>query len=237
MTYRIYYRMPISLSYKENSDDIVVKEYLDIYLYISEKQEDGSYYVASIFPGTDIVARVEGETLAFLERADIWWLDDTMYSVNVTNATELSFDFRYHDAEAAYRFMLSHTLSDSGRYSLSGVKEIASGKTLDVEHFKNLYMHLVTIYYSGGYEGDGALPKEEVLAGQEVLTMRVTIRDEGTYVYRFLPYSERHVLVSVAKEGETEGAFFYVLASEVEKIYRDIGLLLDGVCPDPEKQY
>lgn len=234
--YTIYFEAPTKLSYDKaegKTDDVIVEATNKYYLYISDKQEDGTYYVGS--EQTNIVARVDGELLAFLERSDAWWLKDTMYTVNIGEATKLEFDFDYTDMTDNFDFSLTHDRKDEAHPSVKAVTYLGDGSAIDVEAFRGFYMHLLTCYYTGEYDGDA--PKEEVLSGRSVLTMRVTLSDGEVYVYRYYPYSARHVLVSIAKEGEDEGAYFYILSAELEKIYRDIQTLLAGGEPDPEKQY
>ena len=237
--YHVVYDTPLALKTDPNKPgDVVIKEsnYMTLDLYISEKKQDENgafyYYVGSVMTG--IVARVDAETLAFLERPNSWWLNDTMYNVNINDVFEMEFDFQYTDAKESHAFRLSSTGKD-GEYRVSGVTYLADGRTVSLEAFRDLYTHLVTIYYSEEY--DGELPTEEVLAGQAVLTLRLTLSDNEVYVYRFYPYSARHVLVSVAEEGSAEGAFFYILAPEVEKIYSDVGKLLRGEAIDPDREY
>ncbi|MBO7292506.1 MAG: hypothetical protein J6V07_01080 [Clostridia bacterium] len=238
--YHIVYDTPLVLKTdKDRPGDVVIKDsdYMSIDLYISEKKQDENggyyYYVGSVM--TNIVARVDAETLAFLERPNSWWLNDTMYNVNINDVSKMEFSFDYTDAKESYAFRLESAANKNGEYSVSSVTLLADGRTLSLEAFRDLYTHLVTIYYSEEYDGD--VPKDEVLAGRAVLTLRVTLSDDEVYVYRFHPYSARHVLVSVAKEGSAEGAFFYILAPEVEKIYSDIGKLLRGEAIDPDREY
>ena len=235
--YTIYFEAPTKLSYDTaagKTDDVLIQETNKYYLYISEKQEDGSYFVGS--EQTNTVARVDGELLSFLERSEAWWLKDTMYTVNINEATKLEFDFNYSDLSSKFDFVLTHKTVDSKSKTLSSVYFLGDNRPLNTEYFRSFYMHLLTCYYTGEY--DGELPKEELIeSGRSVLSMRVTLSDGEVYVYRYYPYSARHVLVSIAKEGESEGAYFYILSAEVEKIYRDIQTLLAGGEPDPEKQY
>ena len=240
--YVIYFEAPTKLAYDTaagKTDDVLVQETRKYYLYISEKQEDGTYFVGS--EQTNIVARVDGELLSFLEQSDAWWLKDTMYTVNIGYADKLEFDFDpgyiAPDTVNNFAFSLTHDRTDEAHPALKTVTYLGDGRAINVSAFRNLYMHLLTCYYTGEY--DGELPKEEVLLGKAVLSMRVTVHDkeDEVYVYRFYPYSARHVLVSIAKEGEDEGAYFYILSAELEKIYRDIQTLLAGGVPDPEKQY
>ena len=232
--YVIYYDSPLSIkSDTVNTDDVVVDSYMPNYLYISEKQADGTYLVGSLL--TDIVARVDGSVFRFLEHSDAWWLNSTMLTVNISNVSKLEFDFNYLDADVTHSFGLTAELLEGGRKSVKAVKHLESGKSINVSDFKQLYMHLVTIYYTEEY--DGTVPVPEVLENDPVLAMRITMSDGEIYTYRYYPYSARHVLVSIAKEGSAEGAYFYVLSPEVEKIYQDILLLLAGKTPDPDKQY
>ena len=234
--YVIYFEAPKELSYDTaagKTDDVLIGATEKYYLYISEKQEDGTYFVGS--EQTNVVARVDGEIFAFLERSEAWWLKDTMYTVNIGEATKLEFGFNYTDMTDKFDFVLTHDRTDPQHPSLVDVTYLGDGRVVNTAAFRNLYMHLLTCYYTGEY--DGEVPKEDVMAGRSVLTLRVTLSDGEVYVYRYYPYSARHVLVSIAKEGEAEGAYFYILSAELEKIYRDIQTLLAGGVPDPEKQY
>ena len=234
--YVIYFEAPKELSYdtaEGKTDDVLIGATEKYYLYISEKQEDGTYFVGS--EQTNVVARVDGEIFAFLERSEAWWLKDTMYTVNIGEATKLEFGFNYTDMTDKFDFVLTHDRTDPQHPSLVDITYLGDGRVVNTAAFRNLYMHLLTCYYTGEY--DGEVPKEDVMAGRSVLTLRVTLSDGEVYVYRYYPYSARHVLVSIAKEGEAEGAYFYILSAELEKIYRDIQTLLAGGVPDPEKQY
>ena len=231
--YTLYYENPLVVESIPGSNDVKAEQYLPNYLYISEKQADGTYFVGSVL--ADVVARVDGSLLSFLERKESFWLEETMFAVKINEVTKLEFDFSYSDRVASYAFAISQKADDGGKLSVNGVTYLGDGRALNVDYFKNFYMHLVTIYYSGDYDGEG--PIQEVMAGESVLTMRVTVRGDRQFVYRFYPYSSRHVLVTVSEQGGSEGGLFYILAPEVEKIYRDIEVLLSGGCPDPEGQY
>ena len=180
------------------------------------------------------MARVDGALLSFLEYDDSWWLNNNMVSVNIVDIEKFEFSFNYLDFNEKFEFQLGIKPSDEEEDE-EEVFYVGEGRLVDVSAFKNLYMHLLTIDYSGAY--DGNKPVEDVIAGRSVLTIRMTIRNEGTYVYRFYPYSDRHHLVTVAKEGDPEGGYFYVLAPEVEKIKNDVTKLIEGGTPNPEKQY
>lgn len=234
--YCYYYNTPVKIESTGNgAGNVKVEQYLPNYLYISEKKVDdtGAYYlVGSVL--TDVVARVEAETLSFLEKPNSWWLESAMYSVVLGNVSKMEFDFNYTDADETYRFLIESKPGKNQFRTVTGVNWIEGGRAVDLNAFKDLYMHLASTVYEGEY--DGARPKDEVMAGRHVLTLTLTL-GEDVYSYRFYPYSARHVLVSVEGDEGTEGAFFYVLSSDVEKIYRDLCLVLKGERPDPGKQY
>lgn len=232
--YVISFRTPKDARYDSvNENDVLVDEYETVRLYISEKQPDGTYYVGSEL--TDVVAVVDGETLAFLEHTNAWWLNSSLYSVNINKAGKLTFEFNYGDVDTTYTFDIRHTSQTGDRLSVSAVIYGEANAFVNVDAFKSFYMHLVSTDYADEYLG--SVPISEILAGRRTLTMTLKMTDGETYVYRFYPYSERRVLVSIAGAGGAEGAYFYIYTSEVEKIYRDIALLVAGGVPDPEKQY
>ena len=232
--YCYYYETPLDIkSMGGGAGNVSVTKYLPNYLYISAKQADGTYYVGSVL--TDIVAKVDGAVLAFLENPDAWWLENAMYKVNIGNVAEMRFDFNYSDVKTDYLFAITSKPAKDQFRTVTGVTYLNENRALSVDAFTDLYLHLAGIYYEGEY--DGALPKEEVTAGDYVLALTLLMNDGEEYTYRFYPYSERHVLVSIEGDEGKEGAFFYILASSVEKIYNDIGLVLKGEAPDPGKRY
>ncbi len=242
--YTIYYEAPVGISYdSKNENDIVVSYYLPIYLYISEKQADGSYYVGSLF--TDRIAKVEAEEgkanpLDFLQKEDTYWLKETMLSVNVLNLRHITFRFNYLDESLWAQFVITTRKEEkSGKEVFDSVSYLDSNGVrkdgMEPQIFSKLYLNLLEVYYRGEY--DGSLPKEEVMAGRSVLTISLTLKDGTSYEYQCYPYSARHLLVSVGKTGEEAGAYFYITADEVEKLYGDVITIRDGGTPDPDKRY
>ncbi len=235
--YCYYYETPVKIqSTGSGAGNVKVDQYLPNYLYISEKREDEKgayYYVGSVL--TDVVARVDAAELAFLEKPNSWWLESAMYSVVLGNIAKMEFDFDYTDADETYTFLIESQPGKNQFRTVTGVSWVEGGRSVVLDAYKDLYAHLSSTSYEGEY--DGTLPKDEVMAGQPVLTLTLTMNGGDVYSYRFYPYSARHVLVSVTGDENTEGAFFYVLSSDAEKIYRDLLLVLEGKRPDPGKQY
>ena len=167
-------------------------------------------------------------------------MKEEMFSVNIGTVDRIEFDFDYTDMDKTFTFDLGHTVASDGQTSLTMIKYLEGNLGIGVDPFKEFYLHLVTVYYAGEYAGE--VPISEIVEGRCVLSMRVTLMGAGNstdgavYTYRFYPYSDRRVLVSLQRDDGDVGAYFYVTASDVEKIYNDISLLLQGKTPDPEKQ-
>ena len=239
--YRIYYETPVSAESDEVYDrDVNVNVYTPNTLYISEKQEDGSYFVGST--ESDIIARVDGEKMSFLERPLSWWLAPEMFAVNINNTERLLFSFRYPDVNRQYELRLTRS-PDGGKYVTDGVYYVyeEDGREMErrlaLEAYQSLHMNLATIRYAGLY--DGSLPVGELTADDEncKLILSLTMTDGAMFEYRFYPYTERHILVSLSERGGEAGAWFYITADETEKLYRDLELILSGGIPNPDKRY
>ena len=225
--YIIAYEAPTSISTSANSDDVNIKGTIPNYLYISEKQEDGTYYVASLL--FEIVAKVDAKDFAFVEQPFTDWVNTTMMAVNIQNIESMSFSFNYADAKGDYLFELS-TVTQNGNTSVSSVK--LNGKSVDINAFKNLYVGLLSTYYVDDYSGTESTDSIQKDAARRVLTLTVKLRDGDMHTFSFYPYSPRRVLVSL--DG---GAYFYIPSSKVEKFYRDVQAVQNGQMPDYDKVY
>ncbi len=225
--YIIYYEAPYTIKTSANSDDIQVTNSIPNYLYISEKQEDGTYYVASLL--FEIVAKVSASDFAFVEKPFTDWVNTTMMAVNIQNIESMTFNFNYADAKGEYLFELT-TATQNNNTSVTGVK--LNGKAVDVNAFKNLYVGVLSTYYEDDYSGEESV--ESILAdnSRRVLTITVKLRDGDLHTFSFYPYSPRRVLVSL--DG---GAYFYIPSSKVEKFYSDVQTVLNGGKPDYDKIY
>ncbi len=234
--HRIYYEFPTT--YKEDPKkpgDYIFETFMRNELYISELTENGTYYVASLLH--DIVAEVSAEKLSFIEKPTSYWISDEMFLIKSTDVRKLVFSFSYSDYAKTFTFDL-YQKSEEGGVSLNKVyvtEGNGAQKELDPDAFLKMYATLTSTYY------DGDLDRETVdallSADRSILTFSVTLTNGNEYVYRFYPYTERRVLVSVAKKGETPGAYFYITADEPEKLAADIEALLAGQTPSPDKRY
>ncbi len=231
--YRIYYEFPIPSA--EDRDD-VFGEYMRNELCISERREDGSYYVASLLH--DIIAEVDGETLSFLEEPNSYWFDNAVYRINVTNVSRLIFTFNYRDYQKTVTFELYQEVGEEDKKPYLSKVYVKEGegerRELDKEAFLNLYASLTSAAYDGDVPDEKA---EELLAGgSSVLELTVSLTNGNAYTYRFYPYTEHRVMVSVERKGVV-GAYFYITSDEPKKLASDIEALLAGRIPEPDKRY
>lgn len=225
--YVVYYESPLSIKTTASSDDVTIAGTIPNWLYISERQQDGTYYVASLL--FDIVAKVDASALDFVEWSFSRWVSNAMMAVNIHHIESICFDFNYADAKGRYNFELS-TTTKNGNTSVSRVE--LNGKVTNINNFKNLYVAVLNNYYVGDYSGDE--PIQDIISSPDrsVLTMTVVLRDGDSHTFDFYPYSPRRVLVSL--DG---GAYFYIPSSKVEKMYRDVQSVANGETPDYDKVY
>ena len=227
--YKVYYESPETIKGIDGKNDVIASDFLANAFYISEKNEDGSYYVGSML--YDIIAKVDGEKMDFVSYPFSKWVTNKPFSASINDILSTEFKFNYADAKESHTFILSHS-GEGEKLTLSKVFHKESSTSVAVNNYRQLYMNMLTVYYSGDY--DGKIPTETLTADEKncILTLTLTLKDGETRKIKFYPYTERKVLVSV--DG---GAYFYISAPEVEKFYRDISLILDGKKPDYEKIY
>ncbi len=111
--YKIYFELPRGISAVETgdgdeSDDYTWLDTLGFTLYVSERQADGSRYMASDLYG--IVVRIEEEDLRFLEYDFTeYWARQTLLLLDVKNIDALDVEFFMDDFKGKYGFSLKHT--------------------------------------------------------------------------------------------------------------------------------
>ena len=193
---------------------------IEVILTFSEKQEDGSYICAS--GPYDLIVRVDGNSLAFLEWDLIRFIDRPIFGRRITDITSLSIQGNNVDAH----FVLSHGTDASGAATLS-VREQNSGTLIEsIPDFRNLYKVLLTISIEDyAPYTDQTLPDNAPLLG----TVTLTTVGGGTLRYQFFAYSGRRCLYTINGKGE-----FYVPRDRVEKLLRDTTTLLQGGSVDAD---
>ena len=111
--YTLYFELPRGISSRDSgdgdeSDDYTWLDTLGFTLYISERQADGSRFVASDLYGT--VVRVEDEDFRFLEYDFTeYWARQTLLLLDVKELSALDVEFFMDDLKGKYGFHLKHT--------------------------------------------------------------------------------------------------------------------------------
>lgn len=111
--YTVYFELPRGISSRDSgdgdeSDDYTWLDTLGFTLYISERQADGSRFVASDLYGT--VVRVEDEDFRFLEYDFTeYWARQTLLLLDVKELSALDVEFFMDDLKGKYGFNLKHT--------------------------------------------------------------------------------------------------------------------------------
>lgn len=193
---------------------------------ISEKTEDGYYYVAS--PMFDIIGKVKEGTLSFLEWELINWVNPQIFAVAISNVSSVEF-FGGADSE-------KFTLKKAG-------KDIAvsdsNGGKINTDHFKQLYLGMLNL----NIEGYTALETEEIESitsnGDSLITsIKVTSVSGGTLEYSFYRYSDVRALVTIKQNGQssTQGEFFVPVTS-VKKLVSDVTRLKNGEAVNSSDKY
>lgn len=230
----ISFDIPYGVKTNEHGD-VTCDHAIANYLYVSDIQPGGFYYVGvQIY---DIVVKVATEDLEFLEWEVMEWVDYHLFSVNIADVTDMTFSSSAGD----FHFTLGKKLvnGESLLYVIDKNSGFVVGSNMDdfdtecSEVFKQFYMGVLSVHY----EGDADLTRDEMDAltasdSNCILTYSFTLVDGRVITYKFYPYSERRCLV--VKDGE---AFFCTATYSVKKMISDIGLLLDGQIPDWEARY
>lgn len=258
VAYTLYYEMPYGISYDTNEDPIV-DYWVKNVLFVSYPASDGSYTVGSLSyrEGENVeifynmIARVEGETLSFLEYDLVDWIESRMFSVSIDNVAGLEISSARGDYW--YEIAGDGTAGQVVTEKHSGKKYFYVGRdapfTLnkdgyceDIEQFRNLYMFLLELQYEGAIAEDIPLTEEEknaIMADDSrcLLSFVLTMEDGREMTYRFFPYSERHSMVSVSGGGISEVTVFYTLTASVRRIADATWQLANGVYIDPDFRY
>ncbi|MBR6558197.1 MAG: DUF4340 domain-containing protein [Clostridia bacterium] len=188
----------------------------ETYLTVSEKTEDGKYYVAS--HNNDVIGVYPAESLPFLETDVIRWVDQSIYMVNINEIAEIKIE--------SNRVNETFTLEGEGQDLIVTTSE---GLKPDVKNFRQFYKTLLSTYIQGYSE----LSDEEIEAAKSKepqLTFTYTTRAGKTTVYQFYTISERKSICVI----DGEGGEFYYLYTHANKISSDCIKIINGEPVDSE---
>lgn len=179
---------------------------VDNYLLISEKNEDGSYNAYSVM--FNIVAKMDAETLDFLEWEFIDFVDKPMFQKNINDI----------DTVEIIGADVHETFKITGVDTSLAVTPLSTNKTFNADElvsFKKIYVKLLSLALEDYTESDST--------DEWIMTFKVTTRAGIEYEYSFYAYSTRRCYYTVNGKGE-----FWVLRDRVEKVLSDTKLIMSG---------
>ncbi|MBQ7161071.1 MAG: DUF4340 domain-containing protein [Clostridia bacterium] len=180
---------------------------VDNYVYVSEKQEDGGYYAFSLL--FNLVAKVDADTLDFLEWEFIDFVDRPMFQKNINDVAYVRIEADGVDEE----FTITGSSVDDLAVTPKSVGKPFGEKGL--KNFRLLFRKMLGLNIES-YAPDRSTDNR---------VLRMTVRtDVGLeYVYDFYAYSTRRCFFTINGVGE-----FYCLRDRVEKIASDTQALMRG---------
>ena len=180
---------------------------VDNYVYVSEQNEDGTYYAYSLL--FNLVARVDADTLDFLNFEFIDFVDRPMFQKNINDVASIRIEADGIDETFVIKGDSQDTLT---------VAPQSTGKKFDEKTLKNfriLYRKLL------GLTIEEYAPEKKT--DERILTMTVATDVGLEYKYDFYAYSTRRCYFTINDVGE-----FYCLRDRVEQIASDVRSLMNG---------
>ncbi len=171
----------------------------------SEKNENGNYYAASLL--FNIIAEVDGESMAWLEWHLIDWVDPPIFMMNINNIKTIT----VKGTDSVRTFDLE------GEGQELVITERDTGFKPEVQNFREFYKTLLSFHLQG-YATDDLSPEQLAALTHDEPSLTLIIETRGGVIneYKFYPYSTRRAYYTVNESGE-----FYVLRDEAAKILSD----------------
>ncbi|MBR6682601.1 MAG: DUF4340 domain-containing protein, partial [Clostridia bacterium] len=183
---------------------------------ISEKNENGTYYVYSLL--YNHICEIDEESVGFLEWDLIEFVEKSLFQYNITDVSSIK--LKTKDFEETF---LLYNL-DTGKETAAGtvidieVKRKSNGENIsDVTNFRNYFYILLTTQFIA--EAD--VTSTEGL--ENYATVEIITRQGKKIEYGFYPYATRRCLLTIDGKGE-----FYVLKSSVDKLISDAKKVING---------
>lgn len=195
------------------------------YFFVSELQEDGTYYVISnIYSG--IISKISADKLRYLEYGIMDWISPYIFQYYITSVDEFSVKTKDIDVT----FKLLHGTDEKGNPTLQALS--STGVTIagqnPVDNFRQYYKALLSLQvqdYLPETVPNTDIGFDDFTADDDNCNMTFSYKStEGKVTtYKFYRYSTRRSAVVI--DGE---ATFYVLSDLVEKIANDTLRVLNG---------
>jgi len=199
------------------------KDY-EFYILVSEKQADGTYYAVSSLYSYQLVAKVDGETLSWLENSLFSWISEYPFQENITNVKNMTVKSDGLDVD----FRFTHGTTSTGNATLDIDADVKKSSVSEepftvyipdseVYNFRQFYKTMLAIslqeYTPLSEEEKQTLTADD---GKLVLTLSYTKLNGEAVEYKFYQYSTRRAFVTVNGSGE-----FYTLVDHLEKVSSD----------------
>ncbi len=198
------------------------KDY-EFYIFVSEKQSDGTYYATSSLYNYQLVAKVDSSVLNWLEGSLFTWISEYPFQENITNVKTLSLKADGIDVD----FGFTHGVTSEGTATLEIDATVREAKEdvpekihipdADVYNFRQFYKSLLAVeleeYTPLTDEEKAALTADE---SKLILTFSYTKLNGETVEYKFYQYSTRRAFVTINGEGE-----FYTVIDHINKLASD----------------
>lgn len=256
VAYTIYYEMPYNISYDENEDPLP-GSYIKNVLFVTPLDADNTYTVGSISYYEDgevfhnMIARVAYEELSFLEYSVFDWVADEMFNVSIDDVAQMEFSsargdyiFRLEGDGTADQVVTELNSGYTWRYKGRNLPfELNDqGYCEDISQFRDLYLFLLQLSYSGDIAEDTGWTEEEIAARMAddsacILTFVLTMEDGREMTYRFYPYSERRSMVCVSGDGIPAVTSFYTSSTAVRRLADACYQLMNGIEIDTNHRY
>ena len=180
---------------------------VDNYVYVSEQQEDGTYYAYSLL--FNLIARVDADTLDFLRWEFIDFVDRPMFQKNINDVASIRVEADGVDET----FVITGSSVDD--LAVTPQSRTRAFNEAELKNFRLIYRKML------GLTIEEYAPEEHT---DEWLMRMTVVTDVGIeYVYDFYSYSTRRCYFMINGEGE-----FYCLRDRVEQIISDVSALMNG---------
>jgi hypothetical protein len=207
---------------------------VEMRLFVSKRQADGTYYAVSNLYGYSTVVKVGADKLGWLEDDAFRWIFPTPFFENITNVNRIT--LKGADVDVDYR--LTHGTDENGNPTLD-VVEVNSGVSIpnaEVNNFRQYYKTMLNITnqeYAKLSEED----REALIADESRVRLTMTYEDAKgvTTEFKFYQYysaSENHISggkIFVVVNGVGE---FYTTNDLIDKVVNDTARVLDGLDVD-----
>ena len=181
---------------------------VDNYIYVSEQNEDGSYYAYSLL--FNIVCLVDADTVDYLRWDLIDFIDKPLFQKNINDVASVRIQTTQGGDET---FIIKGDSNENLTCTVSSTGEVMDDEML--KNFRRLYIKLLNLQIEEYTESKST--------DEWLMTLTVTTDFGYEYQYSFYAYSTRRCYFTINGEGE-----FYCLRDRVEKIIEDLPNLLDG---------